>query len=156
MTPDAHRLLTQEARALLTRLALVKPLVLQETLVPAANVSDTAAAGIERALASGRRTVRTLVNGFLGWLRGEGGAHATDAQAQRRFSLVRLQFNTMLAQFDIFADAYSQRSEHDIGVWLAGLDVAAADALALPRYYRSPALVCYLDRGIGAAIRRAR
>jgi len=156
MTPDARNLLSQEARALLTRLSLVKPLVLQETMVPAANVSDTASAGIERLLVGGRRTVRALVRGFLGWLRGEGGARASDAQAQRRFSLVRLQFNTMLAQFDIFADAYSQRSEHDIGVWLAGLDVAAADALALPSYYRSPPLVCYLDRGIGAAIRRAR
>lgn len=156
MTPDARNLLSQEARALLARLALVKPLVLQETMVPAANVSDTASAGMERTLLGGRRTVRALVRAFLGWLRGAGGARATDAQAQRRFSLVRLQFNIMLAQFDIFADAYSQRSEHDIGVWLAGLDVAAADALALPRYYRSPPLVCYLDRGIGAAIRRAR
>jgi hypothetical protein len=156
MTPDARNLLSQEARALLTRLALVKPLVLQETMVPAANVSDTASAGMERALGSGRRTVRALVRSFLGWLRGEGGERASDAQAQRRFSLVRMQFNIMLSQFDIFADAYSQRSEQDVGVWLAGLDVAAADALALPRYYRSPPLVCYLDRGIGAAIRRAR
>ena len=156
MTPDARNLLSQEARALLTRLALVKPLVLQETMVPAANVSDTASAGMERALGSGRRAVRALVRRFLGWLGGDGSLHATDAQAQRRFSLVRMQFNLMLAQVDIFADAYSQRSEHDIGVWLAGLDVAAADALALPDYYRSPPLVCYLDRGIGAAIRRAR
>jgi len=156
MTPDARNLLSQEARALLTRLSLVKPLVLQETMVPAANVSDTASAGMERALGSGRRAVRALVRGFLDWLRGDGSVRATDAQAQRRFSLVRMQFNLMLAQFDIFADAYSQRSEHDIGVWLAGLDVAASDALALPDYYQSPPLVCYLDRGIGAAIRRAR
>src|SRR5690349_11470876 len=156
MTPDARNLLSQEARALLTRLSLVKPLVLQETMVPAANVSDTASAGMERALGSGRRAVRALVRGFLAWLRGEDSLRATDAQAQRRFSLVRMQFNLMLAQFDIFADAYSQRSEADVGVWLAGLDVAAADALALPDYYQSPPLVCYLDRGIGAAIRRAR
>lgn len=156
MSPAARRLLTQEARALLARLALVKPLMLQETLVPAANFSDAAALGIERTLGTGRRTVRVLVRNFLAWLHGDAGARASDAQAQRRFSLVRLQFNTMLAQFDTFADAFSQRSEHDIGVWLAGLDVAAADALALPGYYVSPPLVCYLDRGIGAAIRRAR
>jgi hypothetical protein len=156
MSPDARNLLSQEARALLTRLSLVKPLVLQETMVPAANVSDTASAGMERALGTGRRAVRALVRGFLGWLGGKGALRATDAQAQRRFSLVRMQFNLMLAQFDIFSDAYSQRSEHKVGVWLAGLDVAAADALALPGYYRSPPLVCYLDRGIGAAIRRAR
>ena len=55
MTPDARNLLSQEARALLTRLSMVKPLVLQETMVPAANVSDTASAGMERTLIGGRR-----------------------------------------------------------------------------------------------------
>jgi hypothetical protein len=41
-------------------------------------------------------------------------------------------------------------------VWLSGLDVVAADALALPAYYESPPVICYLDRDVGAAIRRAR
>jgi hypothetical protein len=39
---------------------------------------------------------------------------------------------------------------------LGGLDVVSADALALPGYYESPPVICYLDRDIGAAIRRAR
>jgi hypothetical protein len=51
----------------------------------------------------------------------------------------------------------TQRSEHETGVWLAGLDVVAADALALPGgLFQPPPVVCYLDRGHGAAIRRAR
>ena len=37
-----------------------------------------------------------------------------------------------------------------------GLDAVAADALELPGYYETPPVVCYLDRGHGAAIRRAR
>ena len=41
-------------------------------------------------------------------------------------------------------------------MWLSGLDVVAADALALPGYYDAPPVICYLDRDIGAAIRRAR
>jgi hypothetical protein len=41
-------------------------------------------------------------------------------------------------------------------VWLSGLDIVSADALALPGYYEAPPVICYLDRGIGAAIRRAR
>src|SRR6185503_15925566 len=41
-------------------------------------------------------------------------------------------------------------------VWLSGLDVVSADALELPGYYRAPPIICYLDRDIGAAIRRAR
>ena len=60
-------------------------------------------------------------------------------------------------QFDVFNDVVTQRSEHHNGVWLAGLDVASADALNLPGgYYTAPPLACYLERGPGAAIRRAR
>ena len=57
----------------------------------------------------------------------------------------------------MFSDAITQRSEHDNGPWLSGLDVVAADALALPGgYYDLPPVICYLDRGPGASIRRAR
>jgi hypothetical protein len=68
-----------------------------------------------------------------------------------------MRFNDVLSQFDLFADAITQRSEHETGVWLSGLDVAAGESLALPgNYYQQPPVVCYLDRGPGAAIRRAR
>jgi hypothetical protein len=67
-----------------------------------------------------------------------------------------MQFNDVLNNYDLFADALSQRSERDSGVWLAGLDVAAEDVVALPPYYETPPVLCYLDRGPGAAIRRAR
>ena len=70
---------------------------------------------------------------------------------------MRLQFNVVLDQLDIFADVLTQRGEHANGVWLGGLDVAATNALALPGgYYHPPPVICYLDRGHGAAIRRAR
>jgi hypothetical protein len=51
----------------------------------------------------------------------------------------------------------SQRSENETGVWLAGLDVIAADALS-PRGvpFEAPEVICLLQRGPGAAIRRAR
>src|SRR5262249_39142655 len=55
-----------------------------------------------------------------------------------------------------FNQVITQRSEYEQGVWLSGLDVVAADALALPDYYQPPPVICYLDRGVGAAIRRAR
>lgn len=49
------------------------------------------------------------------------------------------------------------RSENETGVWLSGLDVVSTDALALPgEYYQAPPVICYLDRGVGAAIRRTR
>lgn len=153
---DAYRLLEHEARALLTRLARIRPFALHETMVQAAAPSTEAQAAIERYLAAGRRELRTRVYGFLRWLRSEG-REATPPHAQRRFVFLRLRFNVVLSHFDIFADVLTQRSEHDTGVWLAGLDVVAADALDLAGdYFAPPPVVCYLDRGHGAAIRRAR
>jgi len=152
----ARTMLEQEARALLTRLERVQSFALSETMVPAANLSVDAQVAIERYLMHGRRTLRQLVGGYLAWLRSPMAIHATPAEVQRRFTFVRLRFNAMLAQFDIFADVVTQRSERQNGVWLSGLDAVAADALALPGYYDAPPVACYLDRGHGAAIRRAR
>lgn len=152
----AHWTLEQEARALLTRLARVRPFALHEPMVPAAAASTAAQAAIERYLAEGRRELRGRVRTFLEWIRGPGRG-ATPESAQRRFTFLRLRFNVVLSHFDVFADVMTQRSEHGVGVWLAGLDAVAADALALPGdYFESPPVICYLDRGQGAAIRRAR
>lgn len=148
--------LENEALALLTRLDRVRPFALQMTSVLAAAVSPGAQTTIERHLAKGRRELRRMVQGFLEWLRSGAGRMTDVAEAQRRFSLLRMRFNGALAQLDIFADALVQRSEHEYGTWLGGLDMVAADALALPGYYEAPPVVCYLDRGTGAAIRRAR
>ncbi len=156
MTPFAAWMLAQEARALLTRLGRVQPFALLEPMVPAASLLPRAQVAIERHLALGRRDLEHAVRGFLAWLHANG-RQASAAQAQRRFSYLRLQFNAALTQFDLFSDVITQRSEHESGVWLSGLDVVAADALALPeRYYDMPPIICYLDRGAGAAIRRAR
>ncbi len=158
MTRDSFApwMLLQEARALLTRLARVKPFALHEPMVPAAGISLLAQTAIERHLAEERRQLRGRVGNFLEWLHSLEGRRASPAEQQRRFTFLRLRFNAVLSQFDLFADALTQRSEHETGVWLSGLDAVAADALSLPDYYPSPPVVCYLDRGLGAAIRRAR
>lgn len=153
---ESHAFLEFEALALLGRLNLVKPFALQMTSVPAAAVSVRAQAGIEHVLGRGRRELRQRVGEFLDWLKSGPGRRSVPAEAQRRFSLLRLRFNAVLTQLDLFSNALVQRSEHEHGVWLGGLDVLAADALALPGYYDPPAVICYLDRGAGAAIRRAR
>ena len=148
--------MAQETRALLARLARVKPFVLHETMVPAAALLPASQIAIERFLAQGRQELRDRAHAFLSWLGAREGQLAPPAEAQRRFTLLRLRFNDLLSQFDTFADVLTQRSEHETGVWLSGLDVAAADALALPDDYTAPPVICYLDRGHGAAIRRAR
>lgn len=149
-------MLMQEARSLLARLGQVKPFALAESAVPAANVSLSAQTAIERYLSAGRHTLRLQVQAYLHWLNGLDDDNTHPDEAQRRLSLLRLRFNATLSQFDIFADALTQRSENETGVWLAGLDVVAADALRLEGYYAVPPVICYLDRGAGAAIRRAR
>lgn len=134
----------------------MKPFALQMTAVMAATISPAAQAALETHFERGRRMLRGLVRQYLTWLRSEAGRSVPPAQAQSRFTIVRLRFNAVLSQFDIFADVLVQRSEHGNGVWISGLDAVAADALALPGYYETPPVICYLDRGHGAAIRRAR
>lgn len=161
----AFDVLEQEARALLTRLDQVRPFALRETMVPAAALPPALLSGIDNYLIGGRRQVRRMVQRFINWLRSPVGRSGSPEAAHRRFTMLRLRFNITLSQFDIFADALTQRSEHETGIWLAGLDVVAADALTLPdNFYETagptpsqlPGLICYLDRGHGAAIRRAR
>jgi len=154
--PDAAVHLEREARALLTRLARLKPFALHEPMVPAAMPTLAAQRAIERYLAAGRLELRGRIAEFLSWLIGPGARAAPD-QMQRRFVFLRLRFNVVLSDFDMFADVLTQRSEHETGPWLSGLDAAAADALApLRQMVEVPPLICYLDRGHGAAIRRAR
>jgi hypothetical protein len=158
MTPEPFALwsLEQEARALLCRLQRVKSFALQETMVPAASFGVEAQAAIERFLTRGRRRLRRQVRRFLHWIRGPRGRAATPAEGQRKFTMLRLQFNIVLSHFDIFSEALSQRSEADNGVWLAGLDIVSQDALDIPGVLHAPPVICYLARGPGAAIRRAR
>lgn len=146
-------LLRQEAEALLARLDRVRPFGLQMPMPAAAAPSAEAMRAIERYLVKGRRALRSRVLRFIGQL----DAGGPDAQLQRRFVLLKLLFNRVLTQFDLFADVLTQRGEHENGAWLGGLDQVAMDALRLGRaFYDPPPLICYLDRGHGAAIRRAR
>ncbi|SNY65103.1 hypothetical protein [Paractinoplanes atraurantiacus] len=154
--PSATRFVEEETRALLTRLGLVRPFVLQETSVAAAALSPAALAGIEDHLAAGRRDVGRRGEDFLRWLAGPGAA-APAAEQQRRFWTLRIAFQNALSQFDLFSEVITQRSETENGVMLSGLDVAAAEALRLPGgLVEGPPVVCALHRGLGGAIRRVR
>jgi len=149
-------MLEREARAMLARLDRVKPFAVQETMLPAAALSPAAQTGIDQYLLRGRRTLRQQIRRYIRWLQGAG-LGAAPAEQQRRFTFLRLRFNMALSQLDLFSDAITQRSENETGLWLSGLDVAAQDALDLPGgYFRAPPVICYLHRGLGGAIRRAR
>jgi hypothetical protein len=156
LSPSAARLLEGEARGLLTRLDQIAPFVAQETMVLAAALPFPALRAIEHFLHEGRQRLRERVGRYLDWLAGPGRDRPA-AEQQYRFVLIRMEFNDVLSQFDVFTEVVTQRSEHRTGVWLSGLDILAADALRV----RAPGMgrvsaVCYLARGPGAAIRRAR
>jgi hypothetical protein len=152
----ARWLLEQEALAMLRRIARVKPFALQETMLPAAGLMPATLIAIERYLINDRRKLREQVDAFIQWLRSEGGI-AEPPEVQRRLTFLRLRFNAALTQLEVFSEAISQRSESDTGVWLSGLDVAAQDALRVPGgYLEPPPILCYVHRGLGGAIRRAR
>jgi hypothetical protein len=156
LSPSAARLLDGEARGLLTRLDQIAPFVAQETMVLAAALPFPALRAIEHFLHEGRQRLRERVGRYLDWLAGPGRDRPA-AEQQYRFVLIRMEFNDVLSQFDVFTEVVTQRSEHRTGVWLSGLDILAADALRV----RAPGMgrvsaVCYLARGPGAAIRRAR
>jgi hypothetical protein len=154
--PHARAMLKHEAQALLARLKLIKPFALQESMLPVAALLPAAQSAIDHFLVLGRRDLRRRIHAFLRWLTHPESEAASPEDAQRRFTMLRLKFNVVLTQFDLFSDVITQRSENETGVWLSGLDIVAGDALALPGYYEPPPIICYLDRDIGAAIRRAR
>src|SRR5262245_14625396 len=136
-------MLADAARALLTRLDRVKPFALDTPMVDAAGVSLAARHAIENALGPARRELHERVQSFVAWL-AESEDRVSPAEAQARFTLMRLRFNAVLTQFDIFADVLTQRSQHGFGLWLAGLDVLAADALQIRGdYFLPPPVICY-------------
>ena len=157
LLPSITWRLEQEARALLTRLAHVQPFAVHEPMLPAAALLPEAQIAIERFLVGGRRHLRTVADGFIEWLHSPQSAEVDAEEGQRRLTTLRLRFNRVLTHFDLFDNVITQRSESNTGVWLSGMDDIAADALRLKGgYYKIPPIICYLDRGIGGAIRRAR
>ena len=137
------------------RLSQLPDLARVEVMAPANAPPAATLTRAQHSLEGARRDLGQQIRGFRGWLRGEG-SRASAAEAQRRYGIVRLRWMAVLTQYDIYADALSQRSEHPTGTWLAGLDHLAADALADVPVADRPDVLCYLDRGVGAAIRRAR
>lgn len=153
---ESFDLIDSEAHSLLVRLDHIRPFVMHETMVLSAALPPKAQWQIEKFLHVGRNDLRRRLTAFITWLH-SAGRTASPAEQQKRFVTLRLQFNVVLAQFDLFTEVVTQRSEHATGVWLSGLDILAQDALSVrARPPGAPQMVVYLARGAGAAIRRAK
>jgi hypothetical protein len=144
-----------EAEGLLGRIRQLRPFSLRMPAVAAATIQPEAMVAIESHLRCSARELAGRVRALLAWL--DRGTALVAEQAQHRLTVLRLGFDAVLAELDVFADALAQRSEHELGTWLAGLDALATDSMRLRvSFFEPPPLMCYVDRGIGAAIRRAR
>lgn len=146
--------LTNESHALLTRLSQLQPFETSSPMVISAAIPLEARRGIYELMQKGKGMLRRRVRNFIRHLKTD--SYTSIEQCQQMYSLLKLQFNALLDQFAIFSDVISQRSEHNTGIWVAGLDALAKDALHVDhQQYKPPPVICYLDRGHGAAIRRA-
>ena len=139
---DAHPRGTRAAHAPRTREA-----VRSARNDAARSSANDAQAALERHLSKLRHDLKLQIQRYPRWIESREGLFATPEEAQRRFSLLRLEFNRVLSHVDIFSEALSQRSEADTGLWLCGLDVVARDALV---QIEPPPVICYLARGAGA------
>lgn len=157
LRPLGRLFLENEALSLISRLEQVQPFSLSMPMVAAASVSDEAFRAVTDHILLSCRTLRGQVADFVKSLHQPSAAPLSDDVLQAQFSALKLRFNAILDQFDIFGDVICQRAEHRTGVWVAGLDVLASDALTLSQpLYEVPPLICFLERGHGAAIRKAR
>lgn len=152
---DFRKFLAVEAEALLTRLGEVNAFSLKIPMAPAANIPLPAQKAIHHLLRDGVMEMKAKVLIFIRWIKGA--SNIKPELAQKQYALLKLKFNWLLDQVDIFADVLSQRAEHGTGIVLAGMDALAEDTLRLRgNFYERPPLITFLDRGHGAAIRRAR
>ena len=125
-------------------------------MVAAATADKLAMQRVNQLIMDGKRSLRDELAFFLDKLQ-HPATQLSPPSMQMQYALLKLRFNALLDQLDIFADVFTQRGEEGTGIWMAGLDIAAKNALEVKLLKgKTPPLVTYLDRGHGAAIRRAR
>lgn len=152
-----YEYLVNESQSLMTRLQQVKPFTMTMPMVKGASVSTKAMDEVVNLLEKGKLEIYKSITQFIGKVKTAQSQLAGIGNLQTEYTIQKLRYNSILDQLDIFADVLSQRSEHEVGIWLSGLDVLAEDGLAVCKnYFDIPPLMVFLERGHGAAIRRTR
>jgi hypothetical protein len=149
--------LINEAFSLLSRLSQVQPFELTMPMVTAANISPKAMQSITLLINKSHKELNDKVKNYINWLKGKLNGNFNPEEAQKQFTLLKLRYNSILDELDIFADVLCQRAEHGVGVWVSGLDRLAEDGIKVcEKYSDLPQMIVFLERGHGAAIRRAK
>ncbi|MBX7083441.1 MAG: hypothetical protein K1X88_29810 [Nannocystaceae bacterium] len=149
----ARAWLAGEARALAARVRQHVPFTRRGIAVAPGALRVGPLLAIDRALGQQARAVLRELDAFVDALARQSPAPAS---AQRSLTVLRMRAAALATNVDVFADVLVQRAEPALGLELAGLDVLADAALVLPPTMPRPSILCYLDRGQGASIRRAR
>ncbi len=152
-----YEYLINESQSLISRLQQVKPFSMTMPMVKGASISSKALNEIVGLLEKGKKEIHLSITQFIEKVNIAKQQQKGSNELQTGFTIQKLRYNSILDQLDIFADVLSQRGEHDVGIWLAGLDVLAEDGLEVCKnHFDIPPLMVFLERGHGAAIRRAR
>lgn len=152
-----HEYLVNESYSLLSRISQLKPFVMTMPMVKGASVSGQALKEITELLEKGKHVLYEAIKKYIHKVMAAKEKEYDPKDLQAEFTLLKLRYNNILDQLDIFADVLSQRAEHGVGIWLSGLDILAEDGLTIGKtYFDPPPLMVFLERGHGAAIRRAR
>lgn len=141
-----------ETESLLNRIRNVKSFDLTMPMVNAARLSPKAEEAIQKTIGSGIKELKKIAMDFLVELKKPNPIEVY--KLQQMLTKIKLRFNAVLEQLDIFSDVVSQRGEHETGVLMAGLDRLALNGLEINTTPIDLPIVCFLERGIGAAIRR--
>src|SRR4030095_11125608 len=135
--------LLNESQSLLSRLRQVKPFSMTMPMVRGASVSEKALKAVIDLLEIGKNGLYNSVNNYTRIIKSAKKRNEDPKPYQVKFTLIKLRFNSILDQLDIFADVLSQRAEHEVGIWLSGLDVLAEDGLTIGKdlFQDPPALM---------------
>lgn len=153
----AFEYLVNESQSLISRLQQLKPFSMTMPMVKAAAVSGRAFNEVVALIEKGKLEIYKSITQFIEEVNIAKLQGKSIIDLQTAFTIQKLRYNSILDQLDIFADVLAQRSEHEVGIWLSGLDVLAEDGLATCKnHFDIPPMMVFLERGHGAAIRRAR
>src|SRR5688572_22239491 len=98
----SKQFLINEALSLISRLEMVKPFALSMPMVVAARIPDDALKGITDLIVTGNKELKKSVGDFINWVKNPDNQHISSEEFQGQFALLKLRFNALLDELDIF------------------------------------------------------
>src|SRR5258708_122969 len=100
--------LINEGQSLLTRLQQVKPFSMTMPMVKGASISNRALKEIIDLLEKGKNGLFNAVSKYINRVKSASAENTSITELQGEFTILKLRYNSILDQLDIFADVLSQ------------------------------------------------